>query len=137
MALPDAQHPGHTSMEGGPIRRHSASRQHSQDLVNPALEKIDPSTKFLFTPHTVTGLLLGDAFSDLPAYSAASTFTTLWRGLAVPSNRSVIAGVLVLVYYSRALDPPGKTVDPLQAHQAAYYNIKHGITAVCLVFLGE
>ena len=49
----------------------------------------------------------------------------------------MIAGVLVLVYYSRALDPPGKTVDPLQAHQAAYYNIKHGITAVCLVFLGE
>ena len=41
------------------------------------------------------------------------------------------------MYYSRALDPPGKTVDPLQAHQAAYYNIKHGITAVCLVFLGE
>ena len=52
-------------------------------------------------------------------------------------DRSVIAGVLVLVYYSRALDPPGKTVDPLQAHQAAYYNIKHGITAVCVVFLGE
>lgn len=41
------------------------------------------------------------------------------------------------MYYSRALDPPGKTVDPLQAHQAAYYNVKHGITAVCLVFLGE
>ena len=49
----------------------------------------------------------------------------------------MIAGILVLVYYSRALDPPGKTVDPLLAHQAAYYNIKHGITAVCLVFLGK
>ena len=74
MALADARHPGHTSMEGGPVRRHSASRQHSQDLVYPALEDSDPSTKFLFTPHTVTGLLLGDAFSGEPAYSATSAF---------------------------------------------------------------
>ncbi len=52
-------------------------------------------------------------------------------------NRSIPAGVLLLIYYSRALDPPVKTVDPLQAHQAAYYNIKHGISAICIVFLGE
>ena len=74
MALADAQYPGHTNMEGGPVRRHSASRQHSQDLVYPALEDIDPSTKFLFTPHTVTGLLLGNVFSESPAYSAVSAF---------------------------------------------------------------
>ena len=41
------------------------------------------------------------------------------------------------MYYSRALDPPATTVDPLQAHQAAYYNVKHGIMAVCMVFLGK
>jgi len=55
-----------------PSRRISASRQPSQDVVHPALEDIDPSTKFLYTPHTVTGLLLGESpirtglFSKMP-----------------------------------------------------------------------
>ena len=55
-----------------PSRRISVSRQPSQDVVHPALEDIDPSTKFLYTPHTVTGLLLGESpictglFSKMP-----------------------------------------------------------------------
>ena len=49
----------------------------------------------------------------------------------------LLAGILLLVYYSRALDPPAETVDPLQAHQAAYYNVKHGSSAICVVFLGD
>ncbi len=58
MALNDAQDPA-DSLETGPSRRTSASRQPSQDTIHPALEDIDPTTKFLYTPHTVTGLLLG------------------------------------------------------------------------------
>ena len=59
-------------IETVPSRRISASRQPSQDVVHPALEDIDPSTKFLYTPHTVTGLLLGESpirtglFSKMP-----------------------------------------------------------------------
>lgn len=58
MALNDAQEPVER-LDTGPSRRSSASRQPSQDIVHPALEDIDPTTKFLYTPHTVTGLLFG------------------------------------------------------------------------------
>ena len=58
MGLNEAQEPI-DRVDAGPSRRSSASRQPSQDILHPALEDIDPSTKFLYTPHTVTGLLLG------------------------------------------------------------------------------
>ena len=44
------------------------------------------------------------------------------------------SGVAALVYFSRALDPPG--LDELPAGVTAYYNIKNGIIAAVLVFLG-
>ena len=40
-------------------KRRTASRQASRELLHPALEDLDPSTKFLYTPHTITGLLIG------------------------------------------------------------------------------
>ena len=71
MALNDTQEPV-DRLETGPSRRTSASRQPSQDILHPALEDIDPSTKFLYTPHTVTGLLLGAirAFTGLLSKTA-------------------------------------------------------------------
>lgn len=83
--------------------RRTTSRQTSRELLHPALEDIDPSTKFLYTPHTISGLLIG---------------------------------LVILIYTSRALNPPDLSSDPLQAEQTAYFNVKHGITAGCLVFLG-
>ena len=132
MAPSDAQEPV-VVLDARPARRDSASRRPSQDIVHPALEVIDPATKFLYTPHTVTGLLLGKTYSYTGLFSQ-----TAWlpRGLSTSMKVRKSAGILLLVYYSRALNPPAKTADPLQAHQAAYYNLKHGITAACFVFLG-
>lgn len=48
-----------------------------------------------------------------------------------------MAGVLVLIYFSRAFNPPDTSSDPAQAGQVAYFNVKHGIIAGCLVFLGK
>jgi len=31
----------------------------SSDAVHPALQDIDPTTRFFYTPHTITGLILG------------------------------------------------------------------------------
>lgn len=39
--------------------RRTTSRQSSRELLHPALEDLDPSTRFLYTPHTITGLLIG------------------------------------------------------------------------------
>lgn len=32
---------------------------------HPALEELDPATKFLYTPHTITGLLIGKLQPDM------------------------------------------------------------------------
>jgi hypothetical protein len=40
--------------------RRVSSRQASMELVQPPPEDIDdPSTRFLYVPHTITGLLIG------------------------------------------------------------------------------
>ena len=46
------------------------------------------------------------------------------------------AGVVVLVYFSSALDPPAQAQDAAEAGQIAYSHVKQGIAAACLVFLG-
>jgi len=62
-----------------PSRRPSselpASRRASGELVHPALEDIDPSTRFLYTPHTITGLVIGarTAFTALVCCSMPRT----------------------------------------------------------------
>jgi len=62
-----------------PSRRPSselpASRRASGELVHPALEDIDPSTRFLYTPHTITGLVIGarTAFTALGCCSMPRT----------------------------------------------------------------
>ena len=42
-------------------------------------------------------------------------------------------GVILLVYFSRTLGPPAPTSENLHA---AYFNVRHGITAAALVYLG-
>ena len=46
------------------------------------------------------------------------------------------AGIVVLVYFSSALNPPPQAQDAAVAGQVAYSHVKQGITAACLVFLG-
>ena len=46
------------------------------------------------------------------------------------------AGVVVLIYFSRALHPPLQASDPGEAQQIAYSHAKQGVVAACLVFLG-
>jgi hypothetical protein len=41
-------------------RGSTGSRKASRELLHPALEDLDPSTKFLYTPHTVSGLVTGN-----------------------------------------------------------------------------
>ena len=42
-------------------------------------------------------------------------------------------GVVLVVYYSRALNPPLPTSEDLLS---AYFNVRHGIVAAALVYLG-
>ncbi|KAK9837431.1 hypothetical protein WJX81_001944 [Elliptochloris bilobata] len=76
------------------------SRRSSSDLLHPALEDLDPATEFLYTPHTITALIIG---------------------------------VGLVVYFSGALSPPSLEPGDLQT---AYVNVRHGIIAAALVYLG-
>lgn len=46
------------------------------------------------------------------------------------------AGVLAIVYFSRAFEPPGVPADPAAAADKSYYNTKAGIWAAIAFYLG-
>jgi hypothetical protein len=156
-----------------PSRRPSSelpvSRRASGELVHPALEDIDPSTRFLYTPHTITGLVIGarTAFTKLvccsmppylfglliaPKLWERGHLARMWK-LHVCADRAALehsffsalrpvakhgadacrAGVILLVYFSRTLGPPAPASENLQT---AYFNVRHGIIAAALVYLG-
>ncbi len=88
MALNDVQEPV-DKLDTGPSRRSSASRQPSQDILHPALEDIDPATKFLYTPHTVTGLLLGATRTFSGLFSKTAGLQGGVRSLSKPWHMQV------------------------------------------------
>ena len=149
------------------------SRRSSCELLpHPALEDIDPTTRFLYTPHTITALLIGalDAAAyagcihtaeialcspnaELHASAAAQMAdVNLYEGTRAEVQRAVLhshdrtchwflldrqsacrAGVALVVYYSSALNPPPSKPEDFQT---AYFNVRHGIVAAALVYLG-
>ena len=150
-----------------------ASRRSSAELPpHPALEDIDPSTRFLYTPHTISALLIGGLcaralcvwtperlwlLSQRQRRAAGLCSCASSRG-DVQKKRTELfnvselclyllhyapsppayqpvsgAGVALVVYYSKALNPPPSEPGDLQT---AYFNVRHGIIAAALVYLG-
>ena len=119
-------------MDGSEVVQRPFPREASREPVPPALGDLDPTTRFLYTPHTVTGLVAGQR-------SVASSLIRRGKqGFCSPAEGCVrrSAGVVVLIYFSRALNPPVQAIAPAEAQHIAYSHVKHGITAACLVFLG-
>eukprot|EP00884_Botryococcus_braunii_P007025 jgi/Botrbrau1/16323/Bobra.0066s0090.1 len=70
---------------------------------HPAFQNLDPTTRFLYTPRTITGLFIG---------------------------------FLLVVYFSRTFNPPPAKNIPEQDAAVAYGNVKHGLIAMVMVWLG-
>jgi hypothetical protein len=50
-------------MAGDARRKSAVNRAYSvpsQQFAHPALQDLDPATKFLYTPHTITALIVGE-----------------------------------------------------------------------------
>lgn len=105
------------------------------------MESIDPRTRFLYTPHTVTFLLLGAPLpAPLPAASAAAG--QLGGALLArhpPSTPCYMlpAGLAALIYVAHPFHPEPRPADAEAAAAVGYLNAKTGIWAIILVFLGE
>ena len=120
----------------------------SGQSVHPALQDIDPSTRFFYTPHTLTGLSLG----ELACCSIQETHALLIEFannkvpisdlliqvcLAPPvtalTQFTVCEGIAALIYLSGALDadsPAGGASNALES------NIRSGLLGAAGVFLG-
>ena len=113
-----------------------------QSALSP--DEIDPATSVLYTPHTVTGLIIGESGTPqvgicllrlllllTPAVGKSLRLAaTLTRR---PLKRPPFAGVAVLVYSSRAFNPPGPK---LAEEDHINHTIRHGLVAAVFVWLG-
>lgn len=104
---------------------------------HPALQKIDPSTSFLYAPHTVSALVIGEQGTP-PAVDHMLNYGQAYTALGCPPSctkfhsATVHAGLALLAYYGDVLGGSGgAAATGIQSNAAA------GIWAAILVFLGE
>ncbi|KAK9815001.1 hypothetical protein WJX73_004520 [Symbiochloris irregularis] len=103
-------------------------RQHPLDP-----DQIDPATKFLYTPHTITGLIVGFAILLI----TSRTFNPPVPPLAVRDNREatvrhgLVAAALVYLGYSFLQGPATSMVRP----HPGLWRIIHGIVTLYLLVL--
>ena len=108
-----------------------------------AYDDLDPATRFMFVPHTVTFLLLG---GWVGRWLPLAQLHPLLHSIAAGRRQDVIvmhpamhphaAGLVALVYFSHPLAPAPRPGDAETAAAVAYSNAKMGVWAMVLVYLG-
>lgn len=107
--------------------RRSSSPKH------PALRNIDPATRFLYTPKTVSALLIGTVISLCRAEFLCRPNASCRVHATLDSHN--FAGLGTIVYLSRAFNPPPHPTDELEAARNGNRNAKFGLGAAALSYL--
>ena len=95
----------------------------SSPAVSLPPQEIDPSTALFYTPHTLFGLITG-----------GTQPMRRWSRLESAAHTGQCsAGGCVLVYYSRAFNPPGPK---LAEADSPDHTVRHGLIAAVCVWLG-
>lgn len=104
---------------------------------HPALRDIDPATRFLYTPKTVSVLVIGaccwaqqQLVRHFPCVSS-----TVQQCVQQSVCAFRCAGVCTLVFLSGALNPTPRPDNPQDADKTGYYNKKAGLAAVAATYL--
>ena len=123
-----------------PVRR-------SSGVKHPALLNIDPATRWLYTPHTISALFVGmrvlpATASDFTCSSGMRTGVRMHTCELFDRRRSVDcdlsafhAGLVATVYLSGAFNPPPEPANELEAAKTANDNAKWGLAAAALLYL--
>lgn len=121
-----------------------APRKRSETSAAQAFDRLDPSTRFLYTPHTVTFLVLGGCPTSMLSFSKTvpapiARVSCCRRRHRLPPrfpSPPPPTGLLALVYFSHPFSPDRRPADPSAGAALGYSNAKMGIWAMVLVYLG-
>ena len=108
---------------------------------HPALRDIDPATRFLYTPKTISVLLVGgyDRLCPIAYVKLVHIGNGSCAVAAYPTTRNIrnllTAGVCTLVYLSGAFNPSPRPDDQNEAAKFGSYNKKAGLVAAAATYL--